>query len=339
MMYEPQQHQVRINLRKRTERRQCIEEEERLEIVNLSGMSLDSLPKPTLNLATICKLDLSNNNLQSIPEFLTLRLLNVVVLDVRSNQLKCLPNSMGCLSKLKVLNVSGNLLQSLPKTIQNCRCLEELNCNFNLLSKLPDNIGYELVNLKKLRVNSNRLVFLPQSVAHLTSLRVLDARLNCLRSLPQDLENLINLEVLNVSQNFQYLGSIPYSVGFLISLVELDVSYNKITTLPNSMGCLGKLQKLCVEGNPLVSPPMEVVELGIHSVRQYLSEKMHAGHKSPTKKKSWVGKLVKYGTGDNEERDGFFMHEYRSIDGFASPRHMGMFSPRHLFSASTYFTR
>ncbi|GKV00357.1 hypothetical protein SLEP1_g13053 [Rubroshorea leprosula] len=123
---------------------------------------------------------------------------------------------------------------------------EELNCNFNLLSKLPDNIGYELVNLEKLRVNSNMLVFLPQSVAHLTSLRVLDTRLNCLRSLPQDLENLINLEVLNVSQNFQYLDSIPYSVGFLISLVELDVSYNKITTLPDSMGCLGKLQKLCV---------------------------------------------------------------------------------------------
>lgn len=41
-----------------------IEETERLEIVNLSGMSLDSLPNPSLNLASICKLDLSNNNLQ-----------------------------------------------------------------------------------------------------------------------------------------------------------------------------------------------------------------------------------------------------------------------------------
>jgi len=39
-------------------------EKERLQVMDLSGMSLDSLPKPALDLATICKLDLSNNNLQ-----------------------------------------------------------------------------------------------------------------------------------------------------------------------------------------------------------------------------------------------------------------------------------
>lgn len=39
-------------------------DEERLEVVNLSGMALDSLPNPSLNLAQICKLDISNNHLQ-----------------------------------------------------------------------------------------------------------------------------------------------------------------------------------------------------------------------------------------------------------------------------------
>ena len=61
------------------------------------------------------------NKLQSIPESIIARLLNVVVLDVRSNQLTSLPNSIGCLSKLKVLNVSGNLLRDLPATIEECR--------------------------------------------------------------------------------------------------------------------------------------------------------------------------------------------------------------------------
>lgn len=347
-MYE-QQH-IRIDVKKKMERKKSIEEE-RLEIVDLSGMSLDSLPTPSLNLGSICKLDLSNNNIQSIPESLIARLLNLVVFDVHSNQLKSLPNSIGCLSKIKVLNVSGNLIESLPKTIENCRSLEELNCNFNKLSKLPDTIGFELTNLKKLHINSNKLVFLPHSTSHLTSLLVLDARLNCLRSLPEDLENLTNLQVLNVSQNFQYLETLPYAIGLLISLVELDVSYNKITSLPDSMGCLRKLQRLSVEGNPLSSPPMEVVEQGLHSVREYLSEKMNAGHKSPIqKKKSWVGKLVKYATfngnsrravnlDENHNREGFIMPEYRSIDGLASPRYMGMFSPRRLFSPKTYFTR
>lgn len=63
-------------------------------------------------------------DLQSIPESLTARLLNVVYLDVHSNQIKSLPNSIGCLKNLKVLNVSGNLLESLPKTIEDCGSVE-----------------------------------------------------------------------------------------------------------------------------------------------------------------------------------------------------------------------
>ncbi|KAK8543064.1 hypothetical protein V6N13_136393 [Hibiscus sabdariffa] len=337
-------------MRMEADGKRLVEEEERLEIVDLSGMSMDSLPRPSLNLTTICKLNLSNNNLQSIPESLTARLLNVVVLDVHSNQLKRLPNSIGCLSKLKTLNVSGNLLQSLPKTIENCRSLEELNANFNILTKLPESIGFDLIHMKKLSVNSNKLVFLPRSITHLTYLRVLDARLNCLRALPEDLENLINLQVLNVSQNFQYLKNLPYSIGLLVSLVELDVSYNKIATLPDSIGCMKRLQKLSVEGNPLVSPPAEVFEQGLHAVKEYLGEKMNAGHRSPPKKKSWVGKLVKYGTfngghmmrggSGHSEREGFIISEYRSIEGLASPRYMGrMFSARRLFSPGRYFSR
>jgi hypothetical protein len=154
-----------------------------------------------------------------------------------------------------------------------------------------------------------------------------------------------------VSQNFQYFDALPYSIGLLINLVELDISYNRIKTLPDSMGCLKKLQKLSVEGNPLTSPPMDVVEQGLHAVKAYLSDQMNADHKSPQKRKSWVGKLVKYATfnGNNigrcgasparEEREGFIMPEYRSIDSLASPRYMGMFSPRRLFSPRTYFNR
>ncbi|KZV49907.1 plant intracell Ras-group-related LRR protein 6, partial [Dorcoceras hygrometricum] len=225
-----------------------------------------------------------------------------------------------------------------------CRSLEELNANFNKLSQLPDTIGFELLNLKKLSVNSNKLIFLPHSTSHLTNLRVLDARLNCLRSLPQDLENLINLQILNVSQNFQYLSDIPYSIGLLLSLIELDVSYNKITALPDSIGCLKKLQKLSVEGNPLVSPPIEVFEQGLHVVKQYLCDKINGSGKTSPKKHGWFRKLGKCTTfsGVNVgvvDRQGYIMPNYRTIDGLASPRYMGMFSPRRLFSPKSYFSR
>ncbi|KAE8735476.1 Kinase protein with adenine nucleotide alpha hydrolases-like domain, putative isoform 2 [Hibiscus syriacus] len=124
------------------------EEKVRVGTVDLSGMSLDSLPISSLNLSIVSKLDLSNNNLR--------------------------------------------------------------------LTMLPETIGFELICLKKLSVNSNKLILLPQSITHLTSLRVLDARLNCLRSLPDDMENLINLEVLNIGvfcENGTVWGLKPESMG------------------------------------------------------------------------------------------------------------------------------
>ncbi|KAL5699631.1 Plant intracellular Ras-group-related LRR protein 6 [Ranunculus cassubicifolius] len=344
MVDEPQPlFRMEIKKKEKNRRSSAVTEvEEKLRVVDLSGLSMNSLPTSSLNLGTICKLDLSNNNLENIPESMMARLLNVVVLDVHSNQLKTLPNSLGCLSKLKIFNISGNLLESLPKTIENCRCLEELNANFNKLQKLPDTIGFELVNLVKLSVNSNKLDCLPYSTSHLTNLRILDARLNCLRSLPEGLENLINLEVLNISQNFQYLTTLPDSLGFLMSLKELDISYNKISVLPNSIGWLKNLEKLSVEGNPLISPPMDVMEQSLNAVKEYLLGRMNGTTKGPVKK-TWLKRIVKWGTFNGHDRkqkqvdkDGFTMPEYRSLDGLATPGYMGIFSPRRVFSPRRY---
>ncbi|XP_062226643.1 plant intracellular Ras-group-related LRR protein 1-like [Phragmites australis] len=320
------------------------EQEEKLkeQELDMSGMSMDTLPHLTMPLGHITTLDLSNNNLQSIPESIIARLLNVVVLDVRSNQLKSLPNSIGCLSKLKVLNVSGNLLHDLPATIEECRALEELNANFNQLTKLPDTLGFELHGLRRLSVNSNKLAYLPSSTSHMMALRALDARLNCLRALPDGLENLGNLESLNVSQNFQYLRELPYGIGLLVSLRELDISYNSIAALPDSMGCLNKLVRFSAAGNPLVCPPMDVVEQSLDAMRAYLNARMNSTERKK-KKKFWMPKLVKYSTFSagmttpgrtrmHENTEGLLMSDYRSLDGIASPGFLSMLSPRRLFS-------
>lgn len=73
---------------------------------------------------------------QMIPEPLAVRLVNVAVLDVHSNQLKALPNSIGCLCKLKLLNVAGNLLVSLPTTILKCRFAVFLHLLFHGLQAM-----------------------------------------------------------------------------------------------------------------------------------------------------------------------------------------------------------
>jgi Leucine-rich repeat (LRR) protein len=112
--------------------------------------------------------------------------------------------------------------------IEECRALEELNANFNQLTRLPYTLGFELHNLRRMSVNSNKLAHLPSSTDHMTALWSLGARLNCLCSLPDGLENLDSLETLNVSQNLQYLRELPYGIDLLVSLRELDVSYNSL---------------------------------------------------------------------------------------------------------------
>ncbi|KAE9464237.1 hypothetical protein C3L33_03869, partial [Rhododendron williamsianum] len=276
---EPSRRRGPINEAKEEEEE---EEERQLEIVDMSGMALDSLPNPSpLNIVTICKLDLSSNNLQSIPESLTARMLNLIVFDVHSNQLKSLPNSIGCLSKLKTLNVSANFLESLPTTIQNCRSLEDLNANFNKLTKLPDTIGLELVNLKKLSVNSNKLIYLPHSISHLTNLRTLDARLNCLRSLPD------TSKTLSTSKSSTSAKTSTTSPPYPTPSASSSPSSN--WTEPPCFAAGGGCRQ------------------GLHAVKEYLSEKMNGSHKeeeSPKKGRSWIGKLVKYGTFNGRRRGG-----------------------------------
>ncbi|XP_057845643.2 plant intracellular Ras-group-related LRR protein 7 isoform X2 [Cryptomeria japonica] len=241
---------------------------------DLRGLILFNVPDSAQKLSAVSKLDLSNNNMRDLPESVT-SLMNLRILDIRSNQLKSLPRFMGRLTKLKVLNVSGNSIAELPESIQDCSTLEELIADFNELKRLPESLGFDLVQLRKLSLRSNKLSFLPASVSHMTSLRILDLHMNKLLCLPMDMENLINLEILNASCNFNYLTALPESIGALVSLIELDVSYNQIKALPYSVGCLEELEQLNLEGNPLVMPPPETVNEGVHAVKEYLSNRLN----------------------------------------------------------------
>lgn len=274
--------------------------------LNLSWLLLHSLPHKIKNLSsTLVKLDLSHNNLKILPESVT-SLVNLTHLDIQSNQLTSLPDSIGRLVKLRVLNVSGNSLSVLPDGIESCRALEELIANFNQLTHLPEELGFELLNLMKLSVHSNKLKHLPYSTSHMMSLRFLDVHMNELRGLPEDLDKLMNLKYLDLSNNFNYLVALPESIGGLTSLTELNISHNQITALPASIGVLEELQILNVEGNPLVVPSPQVVYHSLDAIKEYMADRPKArrrGAKTSSRGavkigfQSWLGRiaLAKYG--------------------------------------------
>ena len=57
-----------------------------------------------------------------------------------------------------------------------------------------------------------------------------------------------------------------------VKIEKVDLSFTSVTHLPKKFVFSPKLQELDVEGCPLVSPPIEVCERGISSIRKYLDE-------------------------------------------------------------------
>ncbi|XP_077215624.1 plant intracellular Ras-group-related LRR protein 9-like [Tasmannia lanceolata] len=243
-----------------------------LEMVDLSGRLLRFLPEAFGSLRGLVLLNLSNNQLEVIPDSIA-GLENLQELHLSSNLLLTLPDSIGLLLNLKILDVSGNKLKALPDSISHCRSLVELDASFNALTYLPTNIGYELVNLEKLFVQLNKIRSLPTSVCEMRSLRHLDVHFNELRGLPYGFGNLTNLETLNLSSNFSDLTELPLTIGNLTNLKELDLSNNQIHALPDTFGRLDNLTKLNLDQNPLVIPPMEIVNNGVEAVKEYMAKR------------------------------------------------------------------
>ncbi|XP_060204570.1 plant intracellular Ras-group-related LRR protein 1-like [Lycium barbarum] len=240
-----------------------------VERVDLSGKQLRMLPEAFGKIHSLIVLNLSNNQLTVIPDSIA-SLESLEELHLSSNLLESLPDSIGLLFSLKILDVSGNKLVTLPDSICHCRSLVELDASFNKLSYLPTNIGYELVNLRRLSLSFNKLRSLPTSVGEMKSLRLLDVHFNELHGLPLSFGKLTNLEIVNLSNNFSDLTELPDTIGDLINLKELDLSNNQIHELPDTISRLDNLAVLKLDENPLVIPPKEVVVEGVEAVKAYM---------------------------------------------------------------------
>ena len=145
--------------------------------------------------------------------------------------------------------------------------------SFNSVSYLPTNLGNELGNLQRLSIHLNKIRSLPTSIGEMSSLLFLDAHFNELCGLPDEIGRLTNLEILNLSSNFTDLRELPNTLGELTNLKELDLNNNQIHALPDTFGRLDKLTKLSLEQNPLVIPPLEIVNQGVDAVKTFMAKR------------------------------------------------------------------
>uniref|UniRef100_A0A0V0G684 Putative leucine-rich repeat lrr protein n=1 Tax=Triatoma dimidiata TaxID=72491 RepID=A0A0V0G684_TRIDM len=226
------------------------EKPESVQTLFLYNNQLLELPQKVGIFHNLRNIDISNNRLKSLPEFLTH-------------------------FPLTSLNAKNNIISndSLPKSFLSwSTTLRKLNLGGNNLSHFPMQC-LELSNLKYLYLGSNQIEEIPRNINKIIGLSILCVGGNRLIDVPDTVGNLEDLEVLIVSDN--RLESLPASIANLKKLKTLQLHKNRLRTLPTEIVALKCLSELSLRENPLVVKfvndmtynPASLLEISARSIK------------------------------------------------------------------------
>ncbi len=138
-----------------------------LEILNLSGNALSSLPDDLPRLSKLRVLFCSENRFNHLPEVLS-SCAQLEMVGFKSNRIREV--TAAALSPgLRWLILTDNQIATLPDSIGNCVRLQKLMLAGNQLSDLPQTMR-GCIGLELLRISANRFASLPEWLLHLPRL-------------------------------------------------------------------------------------------------------------------------------------------------------------------------
>ena len=193
----------------------------------------------------------------------------VHTVDLSSNKLTKIPSECLVYNLMERLIVCDNALTSVPETILVLKLLVSLDLSRNQLKHLPTSICH-LPSLEILTLNNNDIDGIPEEINLLKNLVELDVACNAITEVPHQIGDVISLRSLNLRKNL--LKDVAIEISFL-PLLHLDLSSNNITSIPVDFIFMNTLVHLNLEGNPLISPPMNICVRGKYHIFKYLYEK------------------------------------------------------------------
>jgi internalin A len=182
---------------------------------------------------------------------------------------------------LRDLSLIDAGLEEIPPALRDFVQMRELNFSGNPIRALPEWIG-NLKDLITLWLANCELPRIPEVVSSLRKLEALSLHANQVTAVPRDFGQLTQLDTLVLSAN--PLDRVPAEVFDLPNLVKLGLSceeYTKrkgtLTEIPADILRLQQLVELDVEGQPITTPPAEVVANGLSAIRDYYRQIQDAG--------------------------------------------------------------
>lgn len=191
--------------------------------------------------------------------------------------------------KAERLSLMGLGLAEIPMGVFELKNLKELNLSSNRLSMIPESIS-KLNNLSRLDLRGNQLSIFPESITKLIALRELFLSSNQLSVIPKSIIKLGKLRLLFLSSN--QFTVLPKDITNLNSLSWLKLSSNQLSIIPESIVKLSNLRELDLMDNPIENPPLEVVNMGVRAIKEYLERQKKEGTS-----KIYEAKIVVVGAG------------------------------------------
>ncbi|KAF0701216.1 Aste57867_8290 [Aphanomyces stellatus] len=192
-------------------------------------------------------------------------------LDCENNQLALLPYTLTQCSKLRVLRMGCNVLETLPSDMDALVQLEQCLVPHNHLTALPSGLA-RIATLKLLDVSNNAIEqFSDFDFASLTSLVDFKANLNLLSDLPA---SIAHSNLLDLSLSGNRFTVYPLVATQLKCIRRIWMQANKFAELPVEFGHLRTLEAAEFDGNPLRSPPPDILAQGVEAIREYLQKRI-----------------------------------------------------------------
>jgi len=181
---------------------------------------LSEFPAEIFTLAdTLEILDLSGNALSSLPDDLD-KLHKLRILFCSSNQFTHLPEVLGKCQNLSMIGFKANKISHISESAIPTQALRWLILTDNSLSKLPNVIG-DCQHMQKLMLAGNQLKTLPETLVNCKKLELLRISANQLQSLPEWLLSLPKLSWLAYAGN-PYSDEIENKLVSKHSITQID---------------------------------------------------------------------------------------------------------------------
>ena len=233
----------------------------RIKELNLINRDLIEIPSSIKNLDSLRYLDISNNQITTIPYEICNISINTILIDnnrICSRVPTCISDVINYENQVCDYHYNDNDEQFLEEFINTNWSDNNFDSLYQIFSQEPLTIwapkeenNSDLIELRivKLDWDLQNILVIPETIYNLNELMDFDISSNNLQSLPSGITALSKLEELKMYQNnIEYF---PTSVGNLSNLVSLEAHNNQIKELPNSMANLVNLKKLTLQNNNL----------------------------------------------------------------------------------------